>query len=322
MHALVAPLALLIERLAGYPVALLRAIGHPVTWMGRVIGWMELRFNDGRDSAVVRRNGGILTLAVLLAITFLVSSALVWLVNLFPFGWVAEALIASTLLAQKELGRAVRAVADALDRSLPEGRQAVSEIVGRDPEKLDEAGVSRAAIESLAESSADGVVAPLFWMLLFGLPGIALYKAINTADSMIGHKTPRYREFGWASAKLDDLVNWIPSRLTALAIAGAAQFVPGGDPERAWTTALRDARKHDSPNAGWPEAAMAGALGFSLGGPRSYDGEEVALPEFGAGRRTLTSSDIRDALRLYEVMLNLALAVAVLGALLQWRAGW
>ena len=142
------------------------------------------------------------------------------------------------------------------------GRVAVSHIVGRDPEALDEPGVARAAIESLAESTSDGIVAPLFWLLVGGLPGIILYKAANTANSMLGHRNERYFEFGWASAKFDDLVNWIPARLSALLIAGAAFLVRRADPEQAWAMALRDAKKHDSPNAGWPEAAFAGALGF------------------------------------------------------------
>src|SRR5690606_9209163 len=156
-------------------------------------------------------------------------------------------------LAQKELGRAVGAVADALQSSLAEGREAVSEIVGRDPQALDEAGVSRAAIETLAESASDGVIAPLFWLLVLGLPGIVLYKAINTADSMIGHLNERYRHYGWAAAKLDDLVNWIPARLTLVLVTMACFFVPHASPGMAWTTACRDARKHASPNSGWPE---------------------------------------------------------------------
>jgi adenosylcobinamide-phosphate synthase len=319
MHALIAPLALIFERAFGYPRLLLGGIGHPVMWMGRVISFMEMRFNDGRDAAVVRRNGGILMLVVLLAATIVVTVVISTVLRWLPFGWVLEALLASTLLAQKELGRAVRAVAEGLERSLEEGRRAVSQIVGRDPEKLDAAGVSRAAIESLAESSSDGVIAPLVFLLLFGLPGIAVYKAVNTADSMVGHLSPRYRDFGWASARLDDLLNWIPARLTALAIAGAAAFIKGGDAERAWTTALKDAPRHASPNAGWPEAAMAGALGFSLGGARTYDGEEVALPTFGAGRRELGPGDIRQALQLYGVMLNIALGVAVVVGLVVWR---
>jgi adenosylcobinamide-phosphate synthase len=320
MQALLAPLALLVERLFGYPPALVRTIGHPVIWMGRLIDWFEARFNAPRDGAIVRRNGGILMLGALLLATFLATMAIGEVTSRIPAGWVIDALIASTLLAQNELGRAVRAVADALDLSLADGRRAVAHIVGRDPEALDEAGVSRAAIESLAESSSDGVVAPLFWLALFGLPGIALYKAINTADSMVGHFSPRFRHFGWASAKLDDLANWIPARLTALLIAGAAVFTPGADAEHAWSTALRDAPNHHSPNAGWPEAAMAGALALSLGGPRSYGGEVVDLPGFGHGRRDLGPADIRRALGLYGVFLNVALLIAVVVALAQWRA--
>jgi adenosylcobinamide-phosphate synthase len=195
----------------------------------------------------------------------------------------------------------------------------VSQIVGRDPETLDEAGVSRAAIESLAESASDGVIAPLFWLVIGGLPGIALYKAVNTADSMIGHKTEKYIGFGWASARLDDVLNWLPARLTALLFCGAAFWVKGADAERGWTTTLRDARKHDSPNAGWPEAAVAGALGFSLGGSRAYGGEVHQLPEFGNGRRDLGPADIRKSLELYAMMLNLALGVTLAIAFLLYR---
>jgi adenosylcobinamide-phosphate synthase len=234
-----------------------------------------------------------------------------------PLGWVIEALLASTLLAQKELGRAVRSVADAA--SIEEARTAVSHIVGRDTAELDESGIAKAAIESLAESSSDAIVAPLFWMIIFGLPGIAVYKAINTADSMVGHRDERYLRFGWASARLDDLVNWIPARLTALLVAGAAFFLRGADAERAWTTAMRDANKHDSPNAGWPEAAFAGALGIALGGPRTYHGTTHDLPQFGDGSMTLVADDIRGALLLYERLLNVVLAVAVVIALIGWR---
>jgi adenosylcobinamide-phosphate synthase len=238
-----------------------------------------------------------------------------------PFGWAIEALLSSTLLAQKELGRAVKAVADGLNLSLESGRSAVSHIVGRDPDQLDEPGVSRAAIESLAESTSDGIVAPLFWLWIGGLPGILMYKAANTADSMIGHKSERYLEFGWASARFDDLLNWIPARLTAVLIAAASFFVRGADPERSWSTALRDARKHDSPNAGWPEAAMAGSLGFRLGGPRSYDGEVHELPAFGDGRQDVTASDILKSLELYWTSLNMLLVGVFALAVFLWRLG-
>lgn len=315
MQVFVAPLALLIERLTGYPNGLVRRIGHPVIWIGALISLLDRRLNRGAN----RRGKGVLALLILLAVTGIVAGVLAWLCRPIPFGFIIEALLASTLLAQKSLGDAVRQVTAALRRSLAEGRTAVSHIVGRDPEALDEPGVARAAIESLAESTSDAVIAPLFWLLLLGLPGIALYKAVNTADSMIGHKTERHLEFGWASARFDDLLNLIPARLTALAIAGASFFVKGANAEAAWSTALRDAEKHESPNAGWPEAAMAGALGFRLGGPRSYDGEVVDLPSFGGGRAELGAEDIERSLALYRVTLNVTLVVTTLIALGLWR---
>lgn len=316
MTALLAPLALLIERVVGYPPPLYAAIRHPVVWMGTLIAWLDARLNQGTN----RRGRGVLVLVVLLAVTALVAGGIASGLRQLPFGWVAEAVLATAFLAQKELARAVRAVVDALDVSLEAGRLQVSQIVGRDPETLDATGVSRAAVESLAESASDGVIAPLFWLIVGGLPGIALYKAVNTADSMIGHRTDRYRDFGWASARLDDVLNFVPARLTALLLSGAALLVKDADAERGWTVALRDAHKHESPNAGWPEAAMAGALGFSLGGPRAYDGDVHDLPEFGAGgRRDLGPSDIRRALELYAMMLNLALAASLAVALVLMR---
>jgi adenosylcobinamide-phosphate synthase len=314
MYVFLAPLALLLERIFGYPRQLLSAIGHPVIWMGALISWLDRRLNKGN-----RRLNGVLALLILLAVTAAITITIRYAVGLVPFGWVIEAILATSFLAQKELGRAVRAVADALAHSLDAGRQQVAQIVGRDPDLLDEAGVSRAAIESLAESTSDGIVAPLFWLALGGLPGIALYKAINTADSMIGHKSEEYLQFGWASARLDDLVNWLPARLSALLVAAASFWVKGADAEKAWTTALRDAKKHASPNAGWPEAAFAGALGFSLGGPRAYAGEVVDLPSLGSGRRDLTPADIKTALTLYAMVLNLALGLTLAAAILLLR---
>lgn len=315
MHALIAPLALLIERLLGYPQRLVRHIGHPVIWMGGLIALLDRGLNTGAR----RRGRGIFALVLLLLATAAIAVPLSLFLRAIPMGWLVEALLATSLLAQKSLHDAVAAVASALRCSLPEARTAVSHIVGRDPQALDTAGVARAAIESLAESTCDGVIAPLFWLLLGGLPGIALYKAVNTADSMIGHKTERHLAFGWASARCDDLLNLVPARLSALLIAGAAFFVEGAHPEVAWATARRDARKHESPNAGWPEAATAGALGFALGGPRFYQGELVDLPSFGAGRSDLGPDDIARALVLYRMTLNLTLAVTVLVALVLWR---
>jgi len=315
MAWLLAPLALLIERVVGYPPPLFKLIGHPVTWMGALIGWLEARLNTGAN----RRGKGVAMLLLLLGPTVAFSLVIAVVARSLPFGWAIEAILASTLIAQKELGRAVKAVADGLAVSLDAGRAAVAHIVGRDPHTLDESGVARAAVESLAESTSDGIVAPLFWLFVGGLPGIALYKAANTADSMVGHRSERYREFGWASARFDDVLNWIPARLTALLIAGAAFLARRTDPEAAWSTALRDAKKHASPNAGWPEAAFAGALGLALGGPRSYDGEVHDLPSFGDGRIDLTASDILSALVLYWAAMNLLLGVAIAIGLLLWR---
>jgi adenosylcobinamide-phosphate synthase len=314
MHALVPPLARVIERLFGYPDALVRRIGHPVMWIGALIALLDTHLNTGPN----RRAKGIAAQLILLAATGVIAGALASICRLLPFGWLVEALLAPTLLAQKSLADAVAAVASGLRRSLAGGRAAVSQIVGRDPETLDEAGVSRGAIESLAESTSDAVIAPLFWLVLFGLPGIALYKAANTADSMVGHKTERHRDYGWAAARFDDLVNLIPARLSALLIAAVARYLPGADHRAAWRTACRDAKKHESPNAGWPEAAMAGALGFRLGGPRSYAGEVIDLPSFGDGRADLGPDDIDRALRLYRAVLNLTLATTAVIGLAAW----
>ncbi|MDF2799303.1 MAG: cobD [Devosia sp.] len=317
-NLLIAPIALLLERWIGYPDFLLRQIGHPVMWFGRLISWLDNRADRDRLSPEAQRRAGVMGVVVLLLATLAITLPLQLLLRALPFGWLAEALLATPFLAQKELGRAVNAVALALDRSLAEGREAVSHIVGRDPEQLDEAGVARAAVETLAESTSDGVVAPLFWLLIAGLPGIALYKAINTADSMIGHLNQRHRHYGWAAARLDDLVNWIPARFTAVLIVLACRFVSGASAARAWATTRRDARKHASPNSGWPETAFAGALGFALGGPRAYGGEVVDLPLLGAGKRDLDANDIARALALYRATLNVLLAACLVLLLLGW----
>ncbi len=208
------------------------------------------------------------------------------------------------------------AVGKGLDTSLSEGRKAVAKIVGRDPAALDESGVAKGALESLAENTTDGIVAPVLWYALLGLPGIVAYKAINTANSMIGHKSERYIYFGWAAARLDDLINLPASRLTGLLFAAAAAW---NDRERgkiAVQAMWRDAPKHQSPNAGWPESALAASLGVKFGGPRSYDGSRVDLPWMGEGRETLNRDDIRKGLRLYATAMTFLLCLAVLCALL------
>jgi adenosylcobinamide-phosphate synthase len=316
MSVFIPPLALIAERWLGYPEQLLKSIGHPVMWFGSLIDGLERRLNRPERDSRQRRDAGIVALAILLVVVFILSFVVQQFVRGLPLGWVLEMLLAVPFLAQKELGRAVTAVAEALRNSLEAGREAVSHIVGRDPHELDETGVARAAIETLAESTSDGVVAPWFWLLLFGLPGIVLYKAINTADSMVGHMDARYHDYGWASAKLDDVVNWIPARLTAVLITLACFFVPHASPSLAWAAVRRDAGRHASPNAGWPEAAMGGALGFALGGPRSYQGEVVDLPVMGQGKTALVGSDILRAVQLYRATLNVLLALSIVLALM------
>lgn len=293
-------IAMLIELCVGYPATLHRAIGHPVTWMGRLIAWLDRALNRETATPQARRAAGVMAVLILLAIVgvlaFLVQSALLRL----PFGILAAALVASTLVAQRSLHRHVADVAAALEiGGIAAGREAVAHIVGRDTDKLDAAGVARAAIESLAENFSDAIVAPVFWMAIGGLPGAALYKAINTADSMIGHRTPRHQAFGWAAARLDDLINLPASRLSAFLLVAAAA-ISGNRAGTAWRAVRRDAGKHRSPNAGYPEAAMAGALGLSLAGPRVYGGAPVEDAFMGEGRSEAEAADIRRALALYR----------------------
>jgi adenosylcobinamide-phosphate synthase len=294
--------ALLIEAAIGYPARLFAWIGHPVTWIGALIGWLDRSLNRETMSFAIRRMAGVVALLILLSVTLAVSLALVALCRLAgPLALLPLALLASTLLAQRSLHEHVARVAEGLEQGgLAGGRRAVSMIVGRDPESLDESGVARAAIESLAENFSDGIVAPAFWLGLGGLPGGALYKTINTADSMIGHKSPRYLAFGWAAARLDDLVNLPASRLTALLLIAAAALDRQADAGAAWRAVRRDARCHRSPNAGWPEAAMAGALGLRLAGPRVYGAVRVEDGWMGDGRAEATAADIRRALALYR----------------------
>lgn len=313
--------ALLIERLFGYPDAVYRAIGHPVAWIGALIGKLDESWNRAEEGPERRRAAGVTATALIVFLPVLAGTILTGMLSGSVVGIAMLALMASSLMAQRSLDSHVLAVAEALEREgLEGGRRAVSMIVGRDPQALDEAGVARAAIESLAENFSDGVVAPAFWTGLLGLAGGAAYKAANTADSMIGHRTERHRDFGRAAARFDDLINLPASRISAVLIWGAAHFVPKASPERAWQAVQRDARKHRSPNAGWPEAAMAGALGLALAGPRAYGGITVDDHEMGAGgRREATAADIRRALALYRAADWLLIAAFGALAVILWR---
>ncbi|WP_036263601.1 adenosylcobinamide-phosphate synthase CbiB [Methylocapsa aurea] len=294
-----------IEAGIGYPQRLFKAIGHPVTWIGALIARADGRLNHEDQSFARRRIMGALALGLILTVAGggaqLLSLGLASLELARPLSLFITALIASSLIAQRSLHAHVLAVATALDHAgLEAAQKAVGAIVGRDVRALDETGVARAAIESLAENFSDGVVAPAFWIAFGGLPGGVCYKAINTADSMIGHRTKRHAAFGFAAAKLDDLVNFLPARLSALWISIAAAFLPGASPKASQRVARRDSRGHPSPNAGWPEAAFAGALGFQLGGPRFYGQTRIDDAWIGSGDSAAGARDIRRALALYR----------------------
>jgi adenosylcobinamide-phosphate synthase len=315
--AVVTLLALLIERIFGYPAGLERRIGHPAAWMGQLIDRLDAQFNRDEAGSASRKATGVAAIVILVCIVGAVSHFIERGLLLLPFGAVGVAILASSLIAQRSLFEHVEHVASALEAGgLEAGREAVAHIVGRDTANLDEAGVARAAIESLAENFSDAVVAPALYMLIGGLPGAAIYKAINTADSMVGHRTPRHEAFGWASARLDDLVNLPASRLSAFLIFAAARFTSSAAAGSAFGAMLRDAPRHRSPNAGYPEAAMAGALGLALAGPRHYDSKLVDDVWMGEGRYAANAADIRAALALYTRADNVLIGTVALVAAL------
>jgi len=310
-----------IEAMLAYPAAVFRAIGHPVSWIGALIAALDSVLNRPNTSFAARRAAGVATVLLLLAGSLAVGALLEMVArDLAYLGFAVAILVVAMLVAVGNLDQHVRAVSAALRaEGLAAGRRSIAKIVGRDPDALDEAAVCRAAIESLAENASDGVTAPALWFLVGGLPGIIAYKAINTADSMIGHMSERHRAFGWAAARLDDLVNLPASRLTGLLFVAAAATVPGASAPSAWRAYRRDARLHRSPNAGWPEAAMAGALGLRLAGPRVYGGVLVDDHWMGDGRAEATAQDIDRALMIYRTAFGGALLlVAALGLLVVW----
>ena len=292
--------ALAFDALIGDPDWLWRRVRHPVAWIGTLIGYIDRRFNREDLSQQRRKLAGIASTAALVALSAAVGVLVQTIVQQLPMGNLMVALIASIFLAQRSLYQHVARVRSAFaEGGLAGARKAVAMIVGRDPEQLDEAGICRAAIESCAENFSDGVAAPVLWLALLGLPGLIAYKTINTADSMIGHRSERYQSFGWAAARLDDLVNLVPARLSALLLAVAAP-IAGGSVSTSLRVVKRDAAKHRSPNAGWPEGAMAGALGVALAGPRRYATHRVDDPFLNAEATSqLVPNDIGRALDLY-----------------------
>ncbi len=314
---LILAVALLVDRLVGDPDWLWSRISHPIIHFGRAISLFDKGFNRAGLGKGSLRLRGLVTIVVLAVASIVVGVVLDRLFDVLgAVGFLAEAIIVAVFLAQKSLADHVVRVADGLRRDgLAGGREAVSMIVGRDPNTLDEPAVCRAAIESLAENFSDGVVAPAFWYALAGLPGLLAYKMLNTADSMIGHKSPRYLHFGWASARLDDLVNLPAARLSVLLVAAGAYLKRGAEAARAAIeVARRDHGLHRSPNSGWPEAAMAGALDLQLAGPRIYGGVMVDEPMIhGSGRPVATVEDIDDAVSVFSAACSvLAAACAVL----------
>lgn len=308
-------LALGIDAVFGYPNFLFRQIGHPVTWIGALIAWLDTTLNKPRWSFEARRLSGVIALAVLIAIPVSVTIAIGAMLPDTVLGAAAIGVMAATLIAARSLHDHVRNVEGALrDGGLSAGRLAVAKIVGRDPDMLDEQGVARAAIESLAENASDGVVAPVFWFAVLGLPGLIAYKAVNTADSMIGHRSEKYAAFGWAAARFDDVINLPASRLTGLLFAAAAPVVPGGSATQSLRAMWRDASRHRSPNAGWPESALAGAIDLRLAGPRHYGGKLVDDATMGDGRRDATADDIRRSLQLARVAWSILTATLALVA--------
>lgn len=310
-------LALIFDAVVGDPDWIWRRAPHPAALLGWSIGRIDRLFNRENWSANGRKIAGVAAIVMLTGIAALLG----WMIErALPRGVGGDillGLIASVFIAQNSLYRHVARVRDAfMNGGLDAARGAVGMIVGRDPQSLDEHGVCRAAIESCAENFSDGVVAPAFWLALLGLPGLIAYKAINTADSMIGHRSPRYIDFGWAAARLDDLVNLIPARLAGLLLAFAAPFANGSAAD-ALQTMLRDASKHRSPNAGWPESAMAGALGLALAGPRRYAEGIVDDPYLNAGgRKNATPQDIGRALRMMTAACGIEFAIYAALALL------
>jgi adenosylcobinamide-phosphate synthase len=302
-------MAMAVDAVLGWPDVLFARIGHPVTWLGRLIAALDERWNRESGSALSRRAAGVAAAMTIIAL----AAGVGWVVqSAVCADWariVVIGLIAWPFLALRSLHDHVAAVARTLkEGDLDVARSAVAKIVGRDPALLDVAGVARAAIESLAENTSDGVVAPLFWGALFGLPGIIGYKAVNTLDSMIGHRTARYERFGWAAARIDDIANVIPARITGLLFALLAS-----QPFEAMSGMMRDARRHRSINAGWPEAAMASALGVRLSGPRVYHGRIADEPWLNGAARDPDATDIALGLKLYvRAMIVLAGLLVIL----------
>ncbi|MGC6413017.1 MAG: adenosylcobinamide-phosphate synthase CbiB [Candidatus Puniceispirillaceae bacterium] len=307
VYVLIMIIALGLDRLIGWPDGLYRRLSHPVVAMGWLIGTCDTYLNRSDWPDYLRRFCGVITVLILISVSGGVALLVVELLPDDVFGTVLITLIAWPFLASHSLHSHVLAVAKPLAAGDIDGaRFAVSMIVGRNAEKMDKAAIARAALESLAENTSDGVVAPLFWGVIFGLPGLVVYKAINTMDSMIGYRSERYRDFGWAAARLDDVVNWIPARLT-----GLIYVLVSPQMRYSYKIMRRDAPRHRSPNAGWPEAAFAAALNLRLSGPRLYDGQMSADPWLNEKGADPDAGDIEKGLDLFNRLIGVIFALLV-----------
>lgn len=302
-HLLILLLAIILDMVVGDPDWLWRKLPHPVVGFGKVISVLDQRLNRIRDNREMRKKLGMLALAIMLLLALIAGLLLVGLLQQFGIiGFAIEIVIVAVLIAQKSMSDHIMAIIEPLSKGdIESARTAVGMIVGRQTVEMETSDVARSSIESLAENFSDGVVAPIFWYAILGLPGIFMYKMLNTADSMIGHKTVEHEEFGWASAKLDDVANWLPARISALLIAMAALISLSVQSfKNAIWTVLNNAPLHRSPNAGWPETAMAGALGIVLSGPRTYNGKITHEPYLNpTGRLKLTHLDLEAASKLF-----------------------
>lgn len=304
-HLQIMLIAALIDTIWGEPSFIYNKIPHPIIWIGNLIGFLDKKLNHSKHTAYQQKRNGFIALGISLIIPYLIGTVLQKIFFKFlpkPIAYLLSGLISSIFIARRSLYEHVHDVEKTLTiKDIEAARYAVSQIVGRKTDQLDQSGIARAAIESLAENFSDGVTAPIFWGCIGGIPGIIVYKAINTADSMIGHKTKKYQFFGYAAAKADDYVNYPAARLSALLIILASSTKPIAD----FKTVIQEAKKHNSPNAGWPEAAMATCLSIYLAGPRQYHEIVIHTPWIGKGKMALNSKDIKKSLNIFSLSCNI-----------------
>ncbi|WP_018924545.1 adenosylcobinamide-phosphate synthase CbiB [Salsuginibacillus kocurii] len=289
--AIIIAAAILLDLVIGDP----RWLPHPVVLIGKFISYIEQRGNHGSHR---RRNGIILAVSVSILVLFITCTLVVTAYYIHPLaGAAVEIHLISTTIAIKGLrAAALNVYVPLVQGDVVEARQQVSMIIGRDTDHLPEDEIARGAVETVAENTVDGITAPLFWALVGGAPLAMVYRAVNTLDSMVGYKNETYGQYGWASAKTDDVINWLPARLTAFTMWLASFFIKGSNRNQAWKITVRDAQKHPSPNSGWPEAMTAGLLGIQLGGVNYYDGEKSVRAVLGDPCKKTVPADIKRAI--------------------------